>query len=81
MSRSGNELRVHRARAGQSTVEFVRSRSSRVDAKPKNLEDMLLARRQHVIPRCQRPYVWTPEEHGDSLVASVPAIATAAIDT
>jgi hypothetical protein len=42
---------------------------------------MLLARRQHVIPEYQRPYVWTPEERYGILVASVAAIATAAIDT
>ena len=36
---------------------------STMDARKKNLEEILLARRQHVIPEYQRPYVWTPEEH------------------
>lgn len=46
-----------------------------MDARTKELNDILLERRQYVIPEYQRPYVWNPQDHVQQLLEDIEAVA------
>lgn len=50
-----------------------------MDARTKDLESILLARRQHTIPEYQRPYVWNPQDHVQPLLEDIESLCDGVI--